>query len=358
MLLIFTEITYFCITFSRDCFISADHQGHCVIHNVETFACIRENGGEKARGGDKWRFYVVKYPLQAKAVLTFRRAKIALLIVWVFAIFFTLPNIFKQGVIPFGDIGICKVIWDPQGLENRLYVTCNMLFLLIIPVIMMTLAYVSVIRALYKNKKATAGRKQSSAGRIAATYENGASTRLQVQQNEDVSSTSTYTPDASPARSIVRDENGNKNKAKRLRFRIGGTKEPKDEDADKIRRIVLMLVIIVLLFVISWAPLLTVNFLLKFAIITPSTRTITMLSSSTHLLAFANSCFNPFVYALLSKNFRESTKQVLRQCCGGTDAARFQNRPSLSSTRQSRLGSSMPRWKSLRGANETKEDYV
>ncbi|PIK37044.1 hypothetical protein BSL78_26121 [Apostichopus japonicus] len=153
-----------------------------------------------------------------------------------------------------------------------------MLFLLIIPVIMMTLAYVSVIRALYKNKKATAGRKQSSAGRIAATYENGASTRLQVQQNEDISSTSTaYTPDASPARSIVRDENGNKNKAKRLRFRIGGTKEPKDEDADKIRRIVLMLVIIVLLFVISWAPLLTVNFLLKFAIITPSTRTITML---------------------------------------------------------------------------------
>lgn len=125
-----------------------------------------------------------------------------------------------------------------------------------------------------------------------------------------------------------------------------------------MQRIVLMLVIIVLLFVISWAPLLTVNFLLKFAIITPSTRTITMLSSSTHLLAFANSCFNPFVYALLSKNFRESTKQVLRQCCGGTDTARFQNRPSLSSTRLSRLGSSMPRWKSLRGANEAKEDYV
>lgn len=125
-----------------------------------------------------------------------------------------------------------------------------------------------------------------------------------------------------------------------------------------------MLIVIVLLFVISWAPLLIVNVLLKFSIIIPKNfDTIAKLSTSTHLLALANSSVNPFVYALLSKNFREGTKQVLRQCCicrccGGTDKPRFQHRPSLSSTRFSRLGSNIPRWKSIRSANESKEDYV
>lgn len=103
---------------------------------------------------------------------------------------------------------------------------------------MMTLAYISVTMALYRNKRATAGRKQSSPGRSGygdARYQNGA-TRLQVHVDE-LSSTSTAMSEASPSRRILNDENCNKEvkRSKRLPFRMGGAKEQADADDDKIK---------------------------------------------------------------------------------------------------------------------------
>lgn len=101
---------------------------------------------------------------------------------------------------------------------------------------MMTLAYTSVIYALYKNKKATAGRKQSSPGRLSVTFQNGA-TKLQLHHSEEPSSTSTLLSDVSPAREARRDQNSNRGNAKNRcsPFRNAGSRQERDEDADKIK---------------------------------------------------------------------------------------------------------------------------
>ena len=99
---------------------------------------------------------------------------------------------------------------------------------------MMTLAYVSVVRALYKNKKETAGRKQSSPGRLSVTFQNGA-TKVHLRPSDEPSSTSTLLSDVSPAREVRRDQNGKRDKAKSIRCRHGSSREERDEDADKIK---------------------------------------------------------------------------------------------------------------------------
>ncbi|KAJ8040088.1 Cholecystokinin receptor [Holothuria leucospilota] len=256
------------------------------------------------------------------------------------------------------DTMYCAVAWDSNSTAYKLYAAFNLIFLLISPTGMMILAYSSVIYALYKNKKATAGRKQSSPGRLSVTFQNGA-TKLQLHASDEPSSTSTLLSDVSPAREVRRDQNGNRCNAKNRcsPFRKAVSRVERDEDADKIKRIVVMLIVIVLLFVICWAPVLVLNFIIRFEIIHLDGHTEFILSTTSHLMAFSNSSVNPFAYALLSKNFRESTKQVFRQCCFRTEQRHLQHRPSISSTRFSRLSSSIPRWKGVRN-DYVKEDPV
>lgn len=84
--------------------------------------------------------------------------------------------------------------------------------------------------------------------------------------------------------------------------RAGLTKRRKSE-----RRVTLMVVTIVLVFIVCWLPFFTTNIVNLIHII-PETNTT--LYFFLVILTYVNSCANPFLYGFLS-NFRQSFEKVL-----------------------------------------------
>ncbi|XP_008482465.1 gastrin/cholecystokinin type B receptor-like [Diaphorina citri] len=83
----------------------------------------------------------------------------------------------------------------------------------------------------------------------------------------------------------------------------------------EIHRIIKMLIVIVVVFVICWAPMLIDNLLTAWSFI-PYERTgefvhYKYMGIAFHLMAYLNSCVNPIVYGFMSKHFRESFKKTL-----------------------------------------------
>ena len=77
-------------------------------------------------------------------------------------------------------------------------------------------------------------------------------------------------------------------------------------------QVIKMLVAVVLFFIICWSPILIINILTSIGVISPlSYGYLKPLRTIAHLLSYVNSCINPIVYGLMSKNFRASFHAVL-----------------------------------------------
>lgn len=80
-------------------------------------------------------------------------------------------------------------------------------------------------------------------------------------------------------------------------------------------QVVMMLVIVVILFAVCWTPLLVNNVLVAFGYLDNlNMGFLKHIRIPIHILAYANSCINPFVYAFMSKNFRDGFKQSISAC--------------------------------------------
>ena len=102
----------------------------------------------------------------------------------------------------------------------------------------------------------------------------------------------------------------------------------------------MMLVIVVILFAVCWTPLLVDQVLVGFGLVDNlHTGFLKPMRMVFNILAYANSCINPFVYAFMSKNFRDGFKQSVCACVGGTayysQNAQMSARSMTSSTRMS-----------------------
>ena len=99
-------------------------------------------------------------------------------------------------------------------------------------------------------------------------------------------------------------------------------------------QVVLMLIVVVDLFVVCWTPVLVNNVLVAFQVIDYlSIGVLKPLRMTFHLMSYANSCLNPFVYAFMSKNFRDGFKHAICACLTGNGYIRKQiSARSLTST--------------------------
>ncbi|KAF6202756.1 hypothetical protein GE061_003158 [Apolygus lucorum] len=94
-----------------------------------------------------------------------------------------------------------------------------------------------------------------------------------------------------------------------------------------------MLVAVVIIFVICWGPLLILNVLMAFDVVsTLQPGPVKYCKTIFHLMAYFNSCVNPVVYGFMSKNFRESFVKAL--CCRKSNVRR---QLSVSHTRTTSL---------------------
>ena len=99
-----------------------------------------------------------------------------------------------------------------------------------------------------------------------------------------------------------------------------------------------MLIVVVVLFAACWTPILVNNVLVAFKIIDYlNMGDLKPMRITFHLMSYANSCLNPFVYAFMSKNFCEGFKHAIYACVRGKRYIRKQlsARSVTSSTRVS-----------------------
>lgn len=84
-----------------------------------------------------------------------------------------------------------------------------------------------------------------------------------------------------------------------------------------------MLVAIVALFGVCWAPGLVDNVLVSFGFLDRlHYGLLKYLRQAFACMSYGNSCVNPIVYALMSKNFRNGFKSALCACAASSDGPR------------------------------------
>ena len=86
-----------------------------------------------------------------------------------------------------------------------------------------------------------------------------------------------------------------------------------------------MLVAIIIVFVICWAPITINNVLVAFKVL-PMLHIgpVKYVREAFHVMSYANSCVNPIVYGFMSKNFRQTFRNSLCRCVRGKDYIRRQ----------------------------------
>ena len=118
-------------------------------------------------------------------------------------------------------------------------------------------------------------------------------------------------------------------------------KHEKDQNNKKVeldeetKQVVRMLISIVVVYIICWAPLLTFNLIQSFGYIdTHLMATEKHLKTAFSLMAYVNSCLNPIIYGFMSKNFRNSFRNQIRFCVYGRNAAGDANNASIAQSRR------------------------
>ncbi|RZC36908.1 pyroglutamylated RFamide peptide receptor-like, partial [Asbolus verrucosus] len=232
------------------------------------------------------RYYAIVHPMRAKYICTIKQAKRIILILWILSFLFGIPTLFAQGHLPVKDNGKeffhCRKDWH-ASLLWRFHEVYMFVVILIIPFTIMTYSYSRICWEVWNVMKR----------RVVMTSKH-ALTRAR-SKNENTPETSAL-PEDKPAKS-----------------------DPLQDDTHMVKQVVYMLVAVVVLFAICWAPILIDNILTAYEYL-PQYRAenLEYMNLAFVLMAYFNSCINPIIYGFMSKSFRESFKLVL--CCNFAEA--------------------------------------
>ena len=84
-----------------------------------------------------------------------------------------------------------------------------------------------------------------------------------------------------------------------------------------------MLVAVISIFIICWAPITMNNVLTAFGVIDSlNYGFLKPMRQAFYLLAYVNSCVNPIIYGFMSKNFRQTFAYALCTCIKGREYSR------------------------------------
>ncbi|GBM16870.1 hypothetical protein AVEN_99761-1 [Araneus ventricosus] len=88
-----------------------------------------------------------------------------------------------------------------------------------------------------------------------------------------------------------------------------------ESDNATVKQVIKMLVAVVVLFIVCWAPILITNLLTSFDVLDRlNYGYLKPMRTAFHLMSYFNSCINPCIYGFLSANFRNSFKAALVTC--------------------------------------------
>ncbi|KAJ8923595.1 hypothetical protein NQ315_010174 [Exocentrus adspersus] len=221
------------------------------------------------------RYYAIVHPMKAKYICTIRQAKTIIIIIWNLSMLLATPTLKVQIHMRVGlndEYRWCVRDWDNQPIWkfHELYM---LIVILILPFCIMTFSYTLICWEVWK-----------------------------VMERRSVM-TSEYA--LTRNHTVVIDEKCSEN------FILSESKKPKvkngRDDTHMVKQVICMLVVVVALFALCWAPVLIDNVLMAYDVL-PYLRfgPLKHMSIAFHLMAYFNSCINPIVYGFMSKSFRET----------------------------------------------------
>nr|WHL35492.1 elevenin receptor 1 [Aplysia californica] len=272
------------------------------------------------------RYYAIRHPIRAKSTCTVGRAWRATCILWGVSLVLALPIVFQRIHKLVGER--VKAYWCIKDWEStmysRLYEVYLLLLMLVIPLVIMTFAYVSIIRELWMMAS------------LRSTMTRGYVIKRPVQNGSrpppDYGGVNNSSWGSSPLNTSLRS-------SQRFAFRSGGSspghqsiaslsparnseRSPvirtsnSDGDEDKTKKqVIKMLVAVILVFVICWAPILISNTLTAFGYLHHlNYGYLKPMRQAFYLMAYANSCINPIIYGFMSRHFRNTFYHALCTC--------------------------------------------
>ncbi|KAH3698314.1 mu-type opioid receptor-like isoform X1 [Dreissena polymorpha] len=271
------------------------------------------------------RFIAIRFPLRARSLCTKRHARVVISVTWVTSFVAAVPIIFVIKHHPVGQSfeHFWCVKWFPDmPLLGRAFELYMLAIMLILPCLVMVITYTWIANIIWHVATRRADMRSGSC--ISENLEkssvaNGTSNGVQMTPTTDRTSRATpVVPLTSPLAVCP------------------STKAYVDDDRTR-KQVVMMLMVVVVLFAVCWTPLLVNNLLTAFDVIDHlHVGALKPLRIAFHILAYANSCVNPFVYAFMSKNFRDGFKQSVLACLRGSEyLMRSKSRYLTSTTRAS-----------------------
>lgn len=227
------------------------------------------------------RYYAVIHPVRSRYLCTFSQARRVIIFIWIAAFLTALPIIFVQVHV---EMGVHRrAYWCMRDEASpgawRSFEIYMLILVLCIPTVVMGYAYTKICAQLWM------------VVRERASLTTGTSVATEMTEKKPKKKT-TFAPNGDPA----------------------GLK-PSRADEDTVRQVIKMLILVVCLFVLCWAPILILNVLTAFGgVATLNYSYLKPLRTCFHLLSYLNSCVNPLVYGFMSRSFRGSFREALIGC--------------------------------------------
>ncbi|XP_056637487.1 orexin receptor type 2-like [Diorhabda sublineata] len=216
---------------------------------------------------DRW--YAICYPLKFKS--TTGRAKTAIGVIWITAMACELPEPIYLTAVPYHKTYLyltqCMPTWTTE--TDLIFVLVKMIFFYIIPLLFMSVAYLQIIRVLWKSGKAPHQAMDFTGSRL--------TNRCQLNSFAMNMNTSTEG---------------------QLRSR---------------RKAAKMLVAVVIMFAICFFPVHLLS-VLRVTVQLSNSDTNIAFSLISHWLCYANSAVNPIIYNFMSGKFRKEFRRGFDSC--------------------------------------------
>ncbi|XP_071169030.1 QRFP-like peptide receptor [Mytilus edulis] len=250
------------------------------------------------------RYYAIIHPLKAKYRCTLTLAKKTVLCIWLSSFILAAPTIVGQ--IHKTVTGVrrtahwCIIEWEHDNI-SRLYGVYMYLIVLVIPVVLMTFAYGSISFKLWRLRYC-----KSTTDNTNKVANGGLRVSFTAYKSRDAICLRCPKP-------IMSDENATR------------------------KQVMKMLIAVVVLFILCWGPIMTNNLLVSFNLIDNlNVGDLKRPRQAMYVMSYFNSCINPFLYAFMSKNFRNAFKQTFLLICRSKPVARTRNGSFIRYSFQSR----------------------
>ncbi|CAL1279180.1 unnamed protein product [Larinioides sclopetarius] len=239
------------------------------------------------------RYFAICHPLKSRKWQTLSHAYKMIALVWISSLLCMLPILVLSRLqkIKGTDKQKCRESWPSLTAEKSFTVFLD-IFLLILPLVLMTVTYSLIIRTLWQAMVMSTEETENSRHKVRYCW----NTSPNLNRHNASSTASTFTSTITSATSGTMSMSG----APAMR------KNNSERGIIQKKRIIQMLFVVVMEFFICWSPLYAINTISLFDPNIVYTNIGYNGISFFQLLAYTSSCCNPVTYCFMNSRFRES----------------------------------------------------